>query len=552
VTAGSDPAALRGRTLPWGRPAALLLAALVLLGLWLRLRGLAAEGFADDEVHKWLAANRYLTGDFGGDDVEHPMLMKSMVALALAALRGILAPEALTRLPSALAGGLTVWVTAMLGRRLFGRGAALLAAALLALSTTAIGYHRIGKEDMLLGLFFTLCLWSFCEAKAAADDGRTSEQHRWELASAAALGAAFASKYFIFYFPIPVLAYLWLRPASSWRVPLRRWLWLIGVALVVFLALNFTPLMPSTYVYLTHYIRGDVISTDRGVSESLLFMGRLRGNLGLRGDAPPWWFYLAFAGAKFAPPTAVLIGSGLALALGRRAPAHRVLLVWIGIFHAFSFIAGAKYGRFFVSVMPAFLLLGADAAVRLASWACAQLPVSMGRAARPVAVAAMGLLLVVPETRAAVAHAPHYRLYVNAFAGGDRAVTSFLPHCDYFDAGVREAVAWIAAHAEPGAEVASEVDWTVRLYAERGGRPDLVSSPILPDRGCHTGRPCYVLVQPGRVYRHNQAALERLAGTKPVHVERVRDEDAARVYRLAPGEPLFPSEAQVAGSPRAW
>jgi 4-amino-4-deoxy-L-arabinose transferase-like glycosyltransferase len=164
VTAGSDPAALRGRTLPWGRPAALLLAALVLLGLWLRLRGLAAEGFADDEVHKWLAANRYLTGDFGGDDLEHPMLMKSMVAFALVVLRGALAPEALTRLPSALAGGLTVWVTALLGRRLFGRGAALLAAALLALSSTAIGYHRIGKEDMLLGLFFALCLWCFCEA----------------------------------------------------------------------------------------------------------------------------------------------------------------------------------------------------------------------------------------------------------------------------------------------------------------------------------------------------------------------------------------------------
>ena len=168
---GSDVAAdsaaavnLRGRTRPWGLPGALLLAALVLAALWLRVRGLAAEGFADDEVHKWLAAGRYLTGDFGGDDVEHPMLMKSLVALATAALRGVLAPEALTRLPSAVAGGLTVWATALLGRRLFGRGAALVSAALLALSTTAVGYHRVGKEDMLLGLFFTLCLWCLCEA----------------------------------------------------------------------------------------------------------------------------------------------------------------------------------------------------------------------------------------------------------------------------------------------------------------------------------------------------------------------------------------------------
>ena len=547
MTRAAPPSELRGRVVAWGRPAALALAALVLVGLWLRLRGLAAEGFADDEVHKWLAANRYLAGDFGGDDVEHPMLMKSLVAVAIAALRPLLAPEALTRLPSALAGGLTVWATALLGRRLFGRGAALVSAALLALSSTAVGYHRIGKEDMLLGLFFVLCLWCLCEAKAAADDGRTREQRRWELSSAAALGAAFASKYFIFYFPIPVLSYLWLRPSSAWRVPLRRWAALVGVALAVFLALNFTPLLPSTYTYLASYIRGDAMGTDRGVSESLLFMGRLHGNLGLRGDASPWWFYLAFAGAKFALPTVVLMAAGLSLALLRRAPAHRVVLVWIAIFHGFGIIAGAKYGRFFVSVMPAFLLLAGHAAAELARLAGGA---SAGRVR--VALAAVGVLAAAPEAWASATHAPHHRLYLNALAGGDRSATWFLPHCDYFDAGVREAVAWVAAHAEPGAEVASEVDWTTRLYAEWHGRPDLVSSPILPGRGCRTGRPCYVVVQPGRVYRHNQAALAGLAERRPAHVERIRGEDAVRVYRLAPGEPLFPAGGQVVGTLPAW
>ncbi len=550
--AAFDASQLRGRTAPWGRAGALVLAALVLVGLWLRLRGLAAEGFSDDEVHKWLAANRYLAGDFGGDDVEHPMLMKSLVALAVAALRGALAPEALTRIPSAVAGGLTVWATALLGRRLFGRGAALVSAALLALSSTAIGYHRIGKEDMLLGLFFTLCLWCLCEAKAAADDGRARHQRRWELGGAAALGAAFASKYFIFYFLIPVLAYLWLRPVSAWRVPLRRWAALVALALAVFLALDFTPLLPSTYSYLAQYVGGGAMGTDRGVSESLLFMGRLHGNLGLRGDATPWWFYLAFAGAKFAPPTALLMAAGLALALLRRAPAHRVVLVWIGIFHGFAIIAGAKYGRFFVSVMPAFLLLAGDAAARLAGFAAARLAPGRASTTAGAALAALGVLATCSEARAAATHAPHHRLYLNAFAGGDRNVTWFLPHCDYFDAGVREAIAWVAAHAEPGAEIASEVDWTVRLYAARDGRPDLVSSPILPGRGCRTGRPCYVVTQPGRVYRHNEAALDELAQRAPAHVVRVRGEDAARVYRLAPGEPLFPSGGKVADSVRAW
>jgi hypothetical protein len=49
-----------------------------------------------------------------------------------------------------------------------------------------------------------------------------------------------------------------------------------------------------------------------------------------------------------------------------------------------------------------------------------------------------------------------------------------------------------------------------------------------------------VIVQVGRLYLHNQAALERLATRTPVHTERIRDQDVVRVYRLDPGEALFP------------
>jgi 4-amino-4-deoxy-L-arabinose transferase-like glycosyltransferase len=543
AASGADPTALRGRTEPWGPLGLAVLALLLAVGLWFRLRGLAAEGFADDEVHKWLAANRYLAGDFGGDDVEHPMLMKSLAAVAVWALGGALAPEALTRLPSAVAGGLTVLATALLGRRLFGRGAGLLAAAFVAVSTTAIGYHRIAKEDALLGLFFILSLWCLAEARAAAEDVRDGDARRWELASAAALGAAFASKYFIFYFPIPVLSYLWLRPVSRWRVPLARWATLIGFALVVFLALNFTPLLPSTYTYLGHYIRGEAVGGDRGVSESIVFMGRLYGNLGLRGDATPPWYFLVFAAVKFAPATALLGFAGLALALARRRPSHRIALAWLGIFGLTFQLAGAKYGRFFVSVMPAFLALAGHAAAEAARAIAARVAPQREGATPRFAAATAALLLVFPEARAAVTHAPHHRLYVSALGGGDRNVTWFFPHCDYFDAGLREGMAWVSSFAPAGAEVASEVDWTVRLYAEERGRSDLVSRPILAGKSCSGARPCFVLVQPGRLYRHNEAAVARLAAKAPAHVVRIRGEDAVRVYELAPGERLFPSDA---------
>ena len=544
-----DPTLLRGRTRPFSRSGWAVLVVLVAAALCLRLWQLAAEGFADDEVHKWLAALRYLRGDFGGDDVEHPMLMKSLAALATAAVRGALAPETLTRLPSAVAGGLTVLATALLGRRLFGRAAALLAAGLVALSPTAVGYHRIGKEDTLLGLFFVLCLWCLAEARAAAEDGQFVEQRRWETWSAVALGAAFASKYFVFYFLIPLFCYAWLQPVSAWRVPLRRWLQLVALALAVFLALNWAPLLPGTLDYMARYIRGDVVGGDRGVSESILFMGKLYGNLALRGDATPWWFFPAFAAAKFTPVTALLGFAGLALAVVRRRPAHRIVLVWLAIFLAFSLVAGAKYGRFFVSAMPGFLLLSAHAGALLARAAARRLAVAGMSGARAWALAAVALALLGPEAQAAVAHAPHQRLYLSPFFGGDRNVGWFLPHCDYFDAGVREAVRWVAAHGEPGAEVASEVDWTVRFYAGEAGRSDLRSSPVLPGRGCRSGKPCYVVVQAGRLYRHNAAALQRLGGRPPAFAARLRGVEAVKVYRLAPGEALFGEPANAAAAP---
>src|SRR5713226_1807249 len=97
---------LKGSPAPWGAVGICAIIVCVSLGLWFRLHALSAEGFADDEVHKWLAANRYLTGDLSGDDVEHPMLMKALIALALfVGGRFGLSPEAITRLPSALVGG---------------------------------------------------------------------------------------------------------------------------------------------------------------------------------------------------------------------------------------------------------------------------------------------------------------------------------------------------------------------------------------------------------------------------------------------------------------
>src|SRR2546423_4257166 len=524
------PEQLRGRTVRWGRAAAVALAALVVIGLWLRLRGLSAEGFADDEVHKWLAANRYLKGIFSGDDVEHPMLMKWLIAASIAIGSHFgWAAETMTRLPNALAGGASVLVVALLARRLFGRTAALIAAALTACSVTLIGYQRVAKEDTLLGLFLMLLLWCMAEAKAAADDGR--DPRRWELYGAASLAGMLASKYFFFLTPIPLVFYLWVRRESRWRVPPRRWLQLIAVAVAFWVCLNWSPFLPSTWEYAKTYTTG-----QQTVHGSLFFMGRIYHNLleyGLGGTPP--WFYAVFAAVKLAPATFLCAAAGLAIAVVQRRPAHRLILSWVAIWFLVHSLSGSKWGRFFVSVLPAFLIFAGAAAAQVLDRL--RMP-----AARWAAAAVAILLLPGTEAVAAVAHAPHYRAYISPLGGGDAKVDWYFPHCDYFDAGFREAVQYVAAHAERDAELSTEIDWPARLYTDATGRNDLRLSLVRRGQACHSGRICYVVVQVGRLYFLNQDAVTNLSRRVPWHVERVLDHDVVKVYRLLPGEMPFPDE----------
>lgn len=534
---GDLPAlALRGGTQPWGWALGTLLGLLFLGGLWARLHQLAAEGFADDEIHKWLAVQRYLMGDFLGDDIEHPMLMKLLIAGTLLLGRPLgWAPETITRLPLAVAGALSILAAAWLGRRLFGRVAGLVTAGLLAASPTFIGYNRVAKEDTLLTLFLLVALFCVAEAKATADEGRLEVSRRWELAAAVAIGLLCASKYFFFLALIPVLGYASLRKAgTAWHISRRRWGVLVLVALGSFAAVNWMFFAPSSWAFLYKYSKVEVV-----VHGGLYFAGQLYKNAQLIGwDGLPPWFYLTFAWVKLAPPTVLAVALGLGLALWLRAPSHRLVLVWLGVWALFLVPIASKWGRFFLTLQPALALLAGYAVAAVVAW-LARRPGAQARRLSLAGAWSLGLLLVGTEAGAAVAHAPHFRLYINALGGGPSRVTWYFPHCDYFDAGFREAIAAIAARAEPGAEITTEIDSPARYYAERFGRPDLQVSLFREGQACRSGRPCYVVAQAGRWYKHNLGPLRRLAAQTPWHVEPIQGVDVVQVYRLEPGTDPF-------------
>jgi 4-amino-4-deoxy-L-arabinose transferase-like glycosyltransferase len=536
-TFGRLPAlALTGRVVPWGPWAGVLLGLVFLGGVWARTHALSAEGFADDEVHKWLAGQRYLRGDFLGDDVEHPMLMKVLIAFTILIGRPLgWQPETITRLPLALAGSLAVLAAAWLGRRLFGRTAGLLTAGLLAASPTFIGYNRVAKEDTLLALFLLLAVLCTAEAKAAADDGRTKASHHWEIGVAVSIALLCASKYFFFLGLVPVLSYAWLRRSgTAWRISAARWGKLFLVGLVTFAALNWMFFLPSTWAFLYKYSQVKVVTHG-----GLYFAGTIYRNAQPAGwDGLPPWFYVTFATVKLAPPTVVAVALGLGLALWLRAPSHRLLLVWLGVWSLFLVPIASKWGRFFLTLEPPLALLAGYAVAALVAWVAAS-GTARARQRSTATAWLLGFLMVGSEARGAFAHAPHYRLYINAFGGGSPRVTWYFPHCDYFDAGFREAIQAIAASAEPGAEITTEIDWPGRYYAERFGRPDLKVSLFRPGLACQSGQPCYVVTQAGRWYRHSVEPLKWLGRQTPWHVEPIEGIDVVKVYRLPPGTDPF-------------
>src|SRR6266699_3745745 len=102
------------------------------------MRGLDRAGFNEDEVQKVNAAHAYLRGDFSRN-LEHPMLMKSMIAVSLAAAdrwnRGLglshqVSEEIAVRFPNIVFGALTAIVIFALARGFFGLQVALLSALL--------------------------------------------------------------------------------------------------------------------------------------------------------------------------------------------------------------------------------------------------------------------------------------------------------------------------------------------------------------------------------------------------------------------------------------
>src|SRR5262245_17714751 len=189
---------------------------LVVLGLsfFFRAENLGAAGLSEDEARKVEASRAYLRGDFFVN-LEHPMLMKEMIALSMTICDGWnryansgnqVSDEVAVRLPNLVFGSLTAIVIFMIAEEMFGFMLGLLSGLLGAMAFLSIAINRVAKEETMLVFFNWLGFYLYMKAKNLGAE-KTPRQKLLYGLSGGSFGLMLASKYLPHYFGLNMLYY---------------------------------------------------------------------------------------------------------------------------------------------------------------------------------------------------------------------------------------------------------------------------------------------------------------------------------------------------------
>jgi hypothetical protein len=513
-----------------------LLTLLVAVGGVLRGYDLAAAGLSEDEVNKLEAARGYLSGDFS-QNREHPMMMKLQIAACLVVTdawnsrvgdSARIPEEVPVRLPNVIFGALTAVVLFFFAEQYFGTAVGLTTAALWATGISAIAINRIAKEDTLLVFFYWASLYFYERAKRFGAS-RTCAQARMYGLAGASLGLMLASKYFPHYWGLLFLFYHFVgRNETNQPLTRRDYVWFYGAFAACFLLFNPTALLPSTLQYFAAYTDEQTI-THHGY----MLMGKIYpNNFSATPGGLPIYFYPLLLAVK--TPFAVLgaFAIGLAVSVRRRSQTGWLFLLFMLVLWIIPFsIFAAKFMRYVLSILPVVYMLAAIGVVETYRFLAPR--IAFGDVRRAVLTSTLACLVVVGPIADAAAIAPNYSLALNPLGRGRTGW--FFPHDEFYDAGLREAIAWICRDAPPNAVVYGEAPPVFAYYQRRFGRPDLRFRQLsATGTAADLESPDYVVVQNGRIYFENIGYVRELEASRPpAETILVAGAEAARVYRTS-------------------
>lgn len=531
----------------WAVSAALV--ALLCLGFGLRLSGISAIGFAEDEINKLEAVRAYEQGDIR-PNAEHPMLMKALIYVSMHAahrwnawaanpgdaIQALnISDEAALRFPNILFGALTVLPLFLLTVAFFDRRSALVASALWACGINAITYNRIAKEDTLLVFFMLFAFYFYVRAKQAGAREQKTKQRNYIL-SGAAFGLMFASKYFPHYFGLNALYHHYFRVRepepgeSSGRTPRVFYL----VIPIVFLIANPVVLLPQTWNYLQSYTSGQLLTHTGYLMGEHLYKNTMSATP-FKGT--PFYFYLLYLAIKVPLPVLAAFLVGLVECVRRRRNPGHAFLLFMFLFWIVPYsLMGAKWLRYTLSLMPFVYMIAAVGILALVRFLASLLSrrgiLTTERAARLLSIVAVLVFIVAPAWTA-YANRPHYAAYTNALGGGRAGY--YFPHDEFYDDGLREAIRFVCQEAPPNALLAHETPGVVRYYLERYGRTDLQSRALSEPGFNLSDAPAtsFFIVQRGRTYFENQEKVKEVrARYRKVFEISVHGTNAVEVYAL--------------------
>ena len=523
------------------------LAVLVVAGFALRVNNLSSEGLSEDELNKLSAVNEYRAHGLTSANGEHPLLMKALLTVSVIAAdrwnqTSVVAThpdlnvpvETSLRIPGALFGAFIAIVIFLVASELFGVEIALIAAALWTFDPLAIGFNRIAKEDTFAIFFFLLAsfFWLRSQRVAESEPNRNPERFYW--ATAAAFGAMLASKYLPVMIGIPVAYnYIFQKiPVTRWVIGKKRFIKFFLVMGIAFLVCNPTILLPDTWRAMLRFSSNQMMGHD-----SYEFFGKLyphRFTDWVRGE--PWYFFLALIGTKLPVLSLASFVGGLVLLFRRKIGDGRYfLLIWLGVWALAFMFVGGKFARYIITVLPAVLItaaIGIQFVARKFGRLCARFVGN--ESVKVYARAALPSIVVLATFWSATKAAPHYRLYMNAIAGGPARAGTMFPQDEFYDAYMQQAISEIARRAQPDTRVASELQSVSSYYANRAGRPDLISLELSDPADLDKLRPGdFAIDARGRTYLSNQAMLARLrSASKPAFTVSLGTTPAADVYVL--------------------